>query len=304
MKILCAIIDRMLSAPAIETIEAVTFWPACQELGNARLFPFWRVECEIGQAQMNQQFLQTVEEFVPDIVFSVAFRDNWLPGVMNQVPCPTIVVFSDSYRSDFIQRHSPQFDVPIVMDDIGVALLPDHPGVRKSMWACNPKIHNSFTRRYRPRDLDVVFVGGTHGGKEHYIQALQDAGISVTARGRSRPGGIVSTAEYVELYQRAKIGLCFTMSADGQTPQPKARTFETAAFGCMMMHEKSPFVDDYFVPGEEYIPFGSEAELVSKVSHYLAHNKRRLQIAGNGLLRAHRDHTYVQRLTEIFGELL
>jgi len=296
MKVLVAIICRMPSAPSIETIEAVTFWPAWQEIAEARLFPLFQHETSLGRAGMNQLFLRHVREWQPDLVFSVAFRNNWESGIMEQVDCPAVVWFSDSYRADFVRQQAAKFDIAIVMDDIGEKLLAGHPNVKRSMWACNPSLHCPGTQE---RDLDVVFIGGTHGGKESYLQALCDVGLSTAVHGLGRKSGRVATAEYVNYYQRAKIGLVFTMSADGRTPQPKARMFETPAMGALLLAQRSPYLDSYLKLGKEYDDFNSAGELVDKVQYYLEHERKRIAIARAGCKSVRRKHTYIKRLREV-----
>lgn len=293
MKVLVAIVDRMLTNPNIESIEAMTFWPAWQEIADgAALIPMHRYEREFGRDSMNNLFLRCVQECQPDLVFTVAFRDNWLPGVIEQVSCPTVVWFSDSYRGGFLQQQAPRFDMAIVMDELGEAVLADHPNVKRSMWACNPALHCPGRT---PRDLDVVFVGGTHGTKEHYLHAVRGLAL----HGRGRKDGLVTTTEYVGLYQRAKIGLAFTMSADRRTPQPKARLFETPAMGAMLLAQESTYLDGYLKRGKEYDTFNSPEELVEKVEYYLAHNRKRRAIARAGCKRVRTEHTYVKRMEEV-----
>jgi spore maturation protein CgeB len=78
------------------------------------------------------------------------------------------------------------------------------------------------------------------------------------------------------------------------------RVFETAGCGAFQITDWKPALLDLFEPDREIVTFRTRAELKDKVDYYLQHPDQRERIARAGHIRAHRDHTYAQRLSWIF----
>ena len=53
---------------------------------------------------------------------------------------------------------------------------------------------------------------------------------------------------------------------------------------------------DYFIPGEDFVYYENEADLVSKVSYYLAHESERQQIITNCIAKMRDAHTFEHRV--------
>jgi len=293
MKILLAIITEYHGA---RSFEMNTFLPACRLLGETYLFPMTQIRLESGKSAMNRQFLNVVEGFKPDAVFTLAFEDEWEDGTVEQVPVPTICWFSDAYRREYVYTEAHRYSHVVVMDHIAQEVVAWHPNVMRSMWACNPHLHVPGNLH---RDIPVVFVGGTHGGRTALISRARRMGLGILDTGGYGGNRFVPAEEYVRLHQRAKIGLSFTTSADGKTQSPKARTFEVPAMRAMLLSEESPFVDEYLEEGKEYISFRTAEELVEKARFYLDGDGWE-EIARAGCTRVHAEHTYDKRLREVF----
>jgi len=77
------------------------------------------------------------------------------------------------------------------------------------------------------------------------------------------------------------------------------RAFEIAACGGFQMVSEVPVLKEHFEPEVEVTTYRNVEELKEKVAHYLCNPQAAAAIAERGRQRAHRDHTYEHRLTDI-----
>ena len=298
MKILVAILETMYYDSSLKSLEWATFWPACQKLGEARLFPYGELEKQYSRESMNHMLLMEVGSFQPDVVFVATFQDNFLPGTLESIKVPTIAWFSDAYREDHIRQVAPHYSHLIVMDEKAekVAKESGKP-VRRSMWACNPDLHKPTSKE---RDLDIVWIGlGEQPDRVPYIKALVDHFPQAMVCGKGCPRPPVKAEEYGELYGRAKIGISLSLNVKGQ-PQPKARPFEICGCNAMLLASKPNTLQGYLRENIDYIGFTTVEDMVEECYYYLSHPKEREVIAHTGYQYTLKYHTYTQRLKAIF----
>jgi spore maturation protein CgeB len=81
------------------------------------------------------------------------------------------------------------------------------------------------------------------------------------------------------------------------------RNFEVPASGPLLITTAVPYLDEYFRPDEEIVTFETPEELRSKLGYYLLHPDIAAQVARRGLERAHREHTFQNRLTEMLDKI-
>lgn len=81
------------------------------------------------------------------------------------------------------------------------------------------------------------------------------------------------------------------------------RTFEIAGCGGFQLVPEQKDLPNFFVPGKEIATYGDASDLATKIRYYLAHEEERVAIAEAGRRRAHRDHTYAQRIAQMLSEL-
>ncbi len=85
--------------------------------------------------------------------------------------------------------------------------------------------------------------------------------------------------------------------------QIKGRNFEVPGCGGMLLTGYADNLEDYYAIGKEVACFDSTADLIEKIRYYLQHENERAALADAGYQRTLRDHTYVQRFTEIFRQM-
>jgi hypothetical protein len=84
--------------------------------------------------------------------------------------------------------------------------------------------------------------------------------------------------------------------------QTKGRLFHAVGTGALALTDHVPELDGMFEVGKEIITFeyGQMEDFREKLRWYLTHDSEREKIARAGYLRAHRDHTFVARIEQIF----
>lgn len=104
-------------------------------------------------------------------------------------------------------------------------------------------------------------------------------------------------APYV--FKRAKINLNISLrSIASGIP---LRAFDImGAGGFLLTNFQSDFLD-FFVPGEDFVYYDSQEDLLDKIAYYLEHEEERAQIAENGLRRIREHHTYRHRVEEMLA---
>jgi spore maturation protein CgeB len=169
----------------------------------------------------------------------------------------------------------------------------------------------------RPRDVDVVFVGALHVGKMEFLARVKKAlGPRLTLRGLCSlkknvyfnlrygfPGWVrpLAFADYVPLYQRAKIGI--NVHNRGDYTVGNYRLFDLPANGVMQISDGGPWLSEFFDVGEEIVGYRGVDELVDRVRHYLANDSERERIALNGYRRVLKDHRFPLRMRQA-GDLI
>jgi spore maturation protein CgeB len=86
----------------------------------------------------------------------------------------------------------------------------------------------------------------------------------------------------------------------GEIDGVNCRLFEAAGCGAFQIADWKPALPDLFEPEKEIVTFRTQQDLKEKVEYYLVHPEERREIADRAYARAHREHTYEQRLEKMF----
>jgi len=116
------------------------------------------------------------------------------------------------------------------------------------------------------------------------------------ARGPIKPG-----REYIDYYQRAKIG--FNVHNRGDYTVGSYRLFELPANGVMQISDGGDHLGEFFEVGTEIERHRSADELIDKIRYYLDHDEERRRIALGGFRRIMKDHRFKHRMHQA-GELI
>jgi spore maturation protein CgeB len=172
--------------------------------------------------------------------------------------------------------------------------------------ACNPYIH-------RPLELsgenattyacEVMIAGTLYYYRQEILQQLDGIDIKIWG-GRPdwlidrMPGGFMGREvrgdDKVYAMRAAKI--CLNTLHYAEVNGLNCRAFEIAGCGGFQLINSVPVLAEHFMPDLEVAVYHTTDELRDKVRYYLDRPELARQIADRGRVRAHRDHTYEQRL--------
>jgi spore maturation protein CgeB len=315
MKVLFATTQYNYGSPARGiSIEYESFLPAMQRLGHDVLhFETWSDQTYATYADLNRTLLRTVEEWQPDIVFTVQ-RDfelwiETLEAIAARGVALVTWITDDSFKFDKYSRFiAPYYDAIATTYDYR---LDDYrklgiEGAVYTQWAANEQ----WLQQPRPASechYTVSFIGTKYGEREAVANRLTAAGIDIRCFGFGWPGGPVATDEIPHLMQNSVISLNFSAgfrSSGGNDRQLKARTFEVPGAGGFLLTDSAPSIEKFYRFGEEIEVFYGLDDLEFKVRYYLAHPEVRDRIALAGFERTRSEHLYRFRLETIFNYAL
>jgi spore maturation protein CgeB len=179
--------------------------------------------------------------------------------------------------------------------------------------ACNPRMHRPMDLSERDRDMygcDIMIAGTLYYYRQEILQQLvqQLEGIRLKIWG-SRPDWLVDrlpgryTGRYVHGDDKVRAArgasICLNTLHYAEVNGLNCRAFELAGCGGFQMVTRVSALAEHFEPEVEVATFADVDELIEKTRFYLRNPAAAAAIAERGRLRAHRDHTYEHRLTEI-----
>ncbi|MWV46849.1 glycosyltransferase [Paenibacillus sp. HJL G12] len=124
--------------------------------------------------------------------------------------------------------------------------------------------------------------------------------------GRALHLGFIAPEETVNYYNGAKIVLNIHRPDEyGQdnhnihqirAKSINPRTYEISACGTLQITDVREDTNSHYRPGYDIETFGSVKELQDKISYYLEHEDRRLEMAARGLWTTRQNHSFVSRM--------
>ena len=189
-----------------------------------------------------------------------------------------------------ILKHDPLYPE---LADLNVVLDASEFDLPRAWPSFTPKNPAWFHDPREPRPIDVSLLGEMRflQQRKDLLPRLQgERRIDVYAPGSSAtdPQRRLSNAEYARAYQQSKMSIVLTKD---RVRQLKGRIFEVPLCGAMLLCDVNPYVDRFFTPHREYVPFVDYEDLIAKVRHYLEHDDERRAIAEAGSRKANRCYT-------------
>jgi spore maturation protein CgeB len=176
--------------------------------------------------------------------------------------------------------------------------------------ACNPQVHRTVPLSDAEREYfgcDVMIAGSLYYYRQEILRVLDEFDLKVFGYSpdwlvyrlhRPRMRREVFCDDKARAARAARVALNPLHYAE--VDALNCRAFELAGCGAFQICTSKPVVAEHFAPGLEIETFASWEELREKIHHYLQNPAEAAAIAKRGQDRAHRDHTYVRRLEEIF----
>lgn len=264
-----------------------------------------------------KRLLRSLLEFQPDFVL-VLLGNMISPKTvqkMRKIFSGKIVCWCQDQLTTLGRQYliGSEYDLVFVKDHYLVDMLRNYAGMNVHYLpeACNPIYHNSVTLQGADQATYASEIC-TFGNIYYYRQAILETLIQhdlqvwghrpdwlvnrLDGRFKGRP---VYEAEKCKAIAGAKIVL--NTLHFGEVNGLNCRAFEVAGCGGFQLASYSPAIQEHFVIGEQIEVFRDRSELLEKVNYYLGHQDQARAIAKAGFQRAHAEHTYEHRLSQLLN---
>jgi spore maturation protein CgeB len=272
--------------------------------------------------RMNAGLVSLAKKVRPDLILVIR-GDNLhvetLEKIRRIVKAPLINWFPDSLlnpKIGDILRTVSCYDIFFINDSYSMDLLwkLGFRHVRFLAQCCDPQVHRIVELTDKERlffGSDVSYVGSMNPVRVALLERLIDYDLKIWVDRRwvdaSSRSALKGHLVYYRAFGRDQTRV-FNASRVNLNPiQPAAvrsvnlRTFEIAGSGGFQIAEERDEIGNYFEPEKEIVTYRHVDELREKVDYYLAHERQRSEIARRAQRRAHGEHTYAHRLTELLG---
>jgi spore maturation protein CgeB len=201
------------------------------------------------------------------------------------------------------------FIVPILKDELGLNAyyMPE---------CCNPQIHRRYELTIDDKlrfSCDLSTAGNMHTARSNIFKKIKkERNVKIWGNpashwmdlknlGSSVQNVYLVNEEKCKAYQCSKIVLnpLYPTEVFGMN----ARLFEVAGTGSFQITSQRKSLDELFEIGREIVSFSTLSELEDKIEYYLTNDHEREQIALASYTRAHKDHTYENRVIQILDKL-
>lgn len=165
---------------------------------------------------------------------------------------------------------------------------------------------------------EISFMGAGYYNRRRFFNALlgRDFKIWGTQWSRNEPlsrhlqeeGRRVTSEETARIFNATRINVNLHSSTSHEGVNPfgdfvNPRTFEIAACGAFQLVDHRALLPELFEVGEEIVCFEGRADFLERIEYFLAHPGERENVSGKGRARVLREHTYRDRMRELFDAL-
>jgi spore maturation protein CgeB len=286
--------------------------------------PVYRIPLvnSLENEKMNKLLLKVTEEYRPNIFF-VLMGDGILSQTLEKIKnmgITTVNWFHDSVlapiRKDFVENISKYYDYFFMIDSVEVLnYIKISSGCVKTIpLACIPEIHKTLSlseKEIKKYGSEVSFVGTVKFKRAEVLSSLTEFDLGIWGYWLEKEHKLkncyrkqhIFGREAIKIYNASKIILDIHLSygTGDRKFNVTPRVFEVPASGGFLLVDETPQMTELYEIGKEIICYEDENDLKEKIRYYLAHPEERKLIAQKGQERAYRDHTYENRLKEIFS---
>lgn len=290
----------------------------------------------IGPEQMQRVFLATVRGGGYDAVFIATHRDEFDQATLAEAArhCPIIAWNSDDeWRWDSYSKHQAGAYSFMVTNSPSIYAQNKaaFPNLIHAQWACSGFWDGRATRK----DIDFSFMGQVYGARAAQLRWLaRRAGLQAFGKGtrqyvhpaydrESRPKrlmrdmqatilkyalpsiadevSVLSLDQVNQIWNRSKVSFTPLDSSQNNVRQIKGRVFEMGLSGTLMLAHRAPYLDSYYEPETEYVPFETLEECAEKARFYLKNEPARVKIAAAYARRTQAEHMWSDRIRHVLG---
>lgn len=334
MKILVATPYRYYGSAVGVEPQFYYLYKVLEKMGHQVDFFDYLTSFSIGADQMHRQFLHLLKGGKYDATFIATYKDEFDKPTLAAAKklTNTFAWNSDDewrwedYSSKYIDAYTFMVtNSPLVYEREKKA----HPNILHAQWACTGFWNGLKVKK----DIDFSFVGQVYGTRLTQINKLAEkTEIQVFGKGSGRtiksnaiapsgnpvkesikrvlmrylPSPIDDTITFEEvnaLWNRSRISFTPLDSSQGGVRQIKSRIFDMGLSGTLMLSHTAPYLDEYYEPNKEYVPFETLDECLEKAQYYLGHENERRKIAQAYAKRTISDHMWEDRIKSILSVL-
>jgi len=302
-----------------------------ESLGHTADFFDYLTAARIGLEQMRRLFLAIVRGGHYDAIFIATHLDEFDQETLATAAecCPVIAWNSDDeWRWETYSKARATWYTFMVTNSpaIFAANKADLPNLIHAQWACSGFWDGRSTRK----DIPFSFVGQVYGsraaqlrwlarhaglrafgkGTRHYIHPAESSESLLKRMQRAAQRtilkyalpsiadevGVISLDQVNMIWNRTRVSFTPLDSSKGNVRQIKGRVFEMGLSGTLMLAHRAPYLDTYYEPGKEYIPFESLEECAELARYYLRHEPARARIAEAYARRTEAEHLWRYRI--------
>lgn len=271
------------------------------------------------EALLNQELLNAIKEFRPDLFFvikGVAIDAGVISEARKQGTVTACWWVDDPVDFERSMRRAPLYDFYFTNCHRMVGAYCQH-GVNAFYLAgaCDPDLHRrvAFAKGELARlESDLCFIGTHHPLRERILLRLADLDLKIWGPGwtkrldrasplrRAVQGEGIFWDEMVKAYNAARLGLNLHSWFGLWDFGLNLRIFEIAGCGTAQLTDWKEEVSLHFREGEVEC-YRTADELVEKVRYYLDHPEEREELGKRGQERAYRDHIFACRVAELLA---
>jgi len=180
--------------------------------------------------------------------------------------------------------------------------------------ACNPAWHRPPSDPGDDDEPVIVVAGNIYVWRAKLLERLAGAGVPLQIYGGRVPPWLRSdivrskhAGRYLRREEKARVFRSAAGVLNNLHPAEfsgvNCRLFEATGCGAAVLTEARPELRKFYEPGQEVLEFADFDELVEAARTLLASSDTSRKLGDAAAQRAHRDHTYQRRLTEVFRVL-
>ncbi|AAK80135.1 spore maturation protein CgeB [Clostridium acetobutylicum] len=275
--------------------------------------------CDFGDKKKrednNNNLIKLIEKEKPDILLNILYEDQIKKETFLYIKNNTKTILVNWFCDDQWRFESTSikwcwcFDYCVTTYKKAIVKYKElgYENIIFSQWACNQ--YNYFKRDI-PFKYDVSFVGQPHSNRREIINKLKQKGIEVACFGygwneKDPNSSRISQDSMIDVFNSSKINLNLSNSSHLDAPQQiKGRNFEVPACGAFILTSDVEGLSHYYEIGKEVVVYSSFDDMVDKIKYFLINEEKRRTIANAGYIRTIKEHTYENRLNDIFKIVL
>lgn len=271
------------------------------------------------EERVHRPLLRLVTKIKPDFVLNTYNSiPPWVIDAIKDISGAKVALWFPDHLANFGRQYilTSSYDALFFKEPYIVRILKDKLELPAYYLpeCCNPKWHHRIElspQEQRRYGCDLAIAGNMYPWRDKILSQFVEYDLRIWGdnfphwlnsplRGKFQ-NHFVAELEKAKAFNAAKIVINTIHYAEIEGVN--CRLFEAAGCGAFQITDWKECLPELFCPGEEIITYRTRRELKELVDYYLAHPEEREKIAIASYERAHRDHTYRNRLNKMLEVL-